>query len=289
LGPDFIEGSERFEGWHSSYRRGICQQLDDLVVQGWDADQVMPGDLRFYGSRACHWQATSCVPGKNHIVLTRACWFSGVDWVNKFPTSDSLDDLAQPFQDNVRKFKAALEAVGAHVHIIATYRPAERAYLMHYAWHIAYGLDPRDVPVDEMPVRICWVHRDANGNFDIGASIKAAKEMVGGPGCPNFPGPLHGYCMKDDAVFDFDATMAQVISGRPQRHVTQHFSSLAIDMTISWTGDLTITNGDGKQVPPITTTPRDANNPDLGKVGETYHVFKVQQPSDPGHWSANGH
>ena len=178
----------------------------------------------------------------------------------------------------------------ADVHINATYRPAERAYLMHYAWRIAVGgLDPGDVPVGQMPVRICWVHRDANGNFDIGASKNAAREMVGGPGCPVFPGPHKGYCMKDEAVFDFDATMAQVISGRPQRNVTQHFSSLAIDMTISWgPGDLTITNGDGKQVT-ISTTPQDGNNSDLGKVGATYNVFKVQQLSDPGHWSANGH
>jgi hypothetical protein len=68
---------------------------------------------------------------------------SGKDWVNKFPTSKSVADLDPTFGANVSKFLAALAAAGASVAINATYRPKERAYLMHYAFRIArQGLSP---------------------------------------------------------------------------------------------------------------------------------------------------
>jgi hypothetical protein len=72
---------------------------------------------------------------------------AGPDWCSQFPTSTSLDDLQQPFQENCRKFIAELEERGAVVKISATYRPPERAYLMHYCCMIAQGKqDPALVP-----------------------------------------------------------------------------------------------------------------------------------------------
>src|SRR5579871_6583979 len=88
---------------------------------------------------------------------------SGVLWVAKFPTSVSLDDLAEPFRSNAKKFIAALRAAGATVSIQATLRPPQRAYLMHWSFQIAGGLDPEKAPV-LAEVEIDWVHRDAAGN-----------------------------------------------------------------------------------------------------------------------------
>ena len=69
---------------------------------------------------------------------------SGASWVSQFPTSKDVEDLASPFKDDLKEFLAALSAAGATVEISATYRPKERAFLMHYAFAIARkGLNPR--------------------------------------------------------------------------------------------------------------------------------------------------
>jgi hypothetical protein len=74
-----------------------------------------------------------------------------------YPTSRSLTDLAEPFQSSVRKFLAALTARGCSFTISATYRPAERAALMHYAWRIAKeGLLPSQAPAQIGDVQIDW-------------------------------------------------------------------------------------------------------------------------------------
>ena len=64
---------------------------------------------------------------------------SGPAWVSRYPTSRSIDDLEAGFRSKVRNFIGSIEAAGGQVSISATRRPAERAYLMHYAWKIANG------------------------------------------------------------------------------------------------------------------------------------------------------
>jgi hypothetical protein len=76
---------------------------------------------------------------------------AGPAWVAQFPTSRSLDDLVSPFKENCQAFIAAIQAQGGEVEISATYRPPERAYLMHYCCCIApengeAGMDPDAVP-----------------------------------------------------------------------------------------------------------------------------------------------
>ena len=61
---------------------------------------------------------------------------SGSVWVPRFPTSRTTDTLTPAFQASVDAFKAAMEAGGANVEIDATFRPKERAYLMHWAHKI---------------------------------------------------------------------------------------------------------------------------------------------------------
>jgi D-alanyl-D-alanine dipeptidase len=181
---------------------------------------------------------------------------SGASWVNQFPTSKDVDDLASPFKENVKEFIAALKAAGATVEISATYRPKERAFLMHYAFAIARkGLNPTAVP-KLAGVDIDWVHRKANGAIDQAASKDAAEDMVDAYG----------------------------IVYEPALN-SNHTARLAIDMTITWDGTLTVKNANDKDVK-ITGTPRTGQNSTLIKVGATYGVLKLK--SDPPHWSEDG-
>lgn len=199
-------------------------------------------------------------------ILAPANELSGADWVDRFPTSRDVSDLVAPFQTNVQNFLNALTAAGATCHISATLRPPQRAYLMHYAWKIAKnGLNPASVPAYSGPgdpVNIDWVHRNAKGRVNRAASKAAARAMVA------------GYGLKHIAALD----------GR-------HLYGRAIDITISWEGNLTIKNASGEDVV-IRSTPRTgADNHDLHKVGATYNVIKLVSPKhpDPPHWSDDGH
>jgi hypothetical protein len=118
---------------------------------------------------------------------------SGSEWVARFPTSASVDDLADPSKSNVQNFLSALNVAGASVTITATLRPPQRAYLMHWSWHIAKGLDDAsDAPAMD-GVDITWVHPD-------GTSVQAAQDMVDGYGMAyanlepyQRPSHRHGY------------------------------------------------------------------------------------------------
>ncbi len=181
---------------------------------------------------------------------------SGSSWVSQFPTSKDVEDLIPPFRDNVKRFLKALTDAGCNITISATYRPRERAYLMHYAYRIAReGLSPLNVPA-LAGLYIQWDHRKGNGQLDLVASRNAAEDMVLGYG----------------------------IAFRPALN-SNHTRRLAIDMTLAWTGTLKVKNAGGQLVS-ITSTPRTGQNGDLVKVGATYQVIKLQ--SDPPHWSADG-
>ncbi len=187
---------------------------------------------------------------------------SGRAWVAQFPTGVSTNDLKEPFKTSAENFLKALTNAGASYTINATFRPIQRAYLMHYAYAIARdGENPASVPAYSGTgdaVNIDWVHRQANGKVDRAASKAAAEEMV------------VAYKM---------AYTAALIS----RHTEGH----AMDIDISWDGDLSIKNASGKIVV-IKTTPRDGeDNAKLHALGKTYGV--VKHPTDPPHWSTDGH
>lgn len=178
---------------------------------------------------------------------------SGNSWVAEFPTSILISDLSPTFQGNVLTFISALKAGQAQVSINATYRPRERAYLMHWAYKIAKGqVNPESVP-SMKGVDICWVHRNVAGDIDLSSSRQAAQQMVNAYGIVYAPAL-----------------------------VSRHTERLAIDMNISWPNELNI-NG-----VTIKTTPRTGSgNTDLHSVGATYNVLKLA--SDPPHWSDDGH
>jgi hypothetical protein len=187
---------------------------------------------------------------------------SGPEWVSQFPTSKSEDDLVEPFRTNAKNFLSALSDCSAEITISATYRPPQRAYLMHYCFQIANNnLDPALVdPYNGIgdPVDIDWVHLDPIlGNPDPAASRAAAAAMV------------HAYGIAYGPVL-----------------VTRHSEGLAIDMNISWSGILTIVDGTGNAVT-IASLPRTGANADLQAVGKSYGVIKLA--TDPPHWSSDGH
>jgi len=182
---------------------------------------------------------------------------SGAQWVTKFPGSLKVEDLDDDFQSKVEAFHVALKDASAVTTITSTLRPPERAYLMHWSWKIArQDFDPKQVPA-KAGVDIEWWHGDA------ATSKKKAQEMVDGYGIQNLQ-------------------VAPALNSR-------HTEGKAIDMQVSWTGDLKIKKKDGT-VATITSTPRDSTNPDLIEVAKTYgviHFADVQK--DKVHWSTDGH
>jgi len=177
---------------------------------------------------------------------------SGPQWCQKFPGSNSPDALLPDFRGRVWAFISAMERGGAQVRISATFRPPERAYLMHWCWRIAEsGWHPGDVP--HMPkVDIDWTH---DGND--AAAQAAAHAMV------------KTYNLEVQPSLD-----------------SRHCHRRAIDMTISWHDALTILDFDAREHH-ITSTPRNGLNKELVRVGESFRVFKLL--SDPPHWSDDGH
>lgn len=176
---------------------------------------------------------------------------SGPQWVQRFPGSRSIFDTKPPFLDKLSKFHQALSDSGAQVSISATFRPPERAYLMHFAFKIANRkIDARQVP-PMAGVNIQWFHGDD------ASSRAAAAQMVAA----------------------YRIAFAPVL-------VSRHTQGLAIDMTITWAGTLRIKDASG--VVHGIGAPRNGNtNKALHNVGATYGVIKLA--SDPPHWSNDGH
>ena len=196
----------------------------------------------------------SNTPGSSSVVFQQ----SGGHWVSQFPTSTSVDDLTNPFRDNVARFISALRDAGATVEIAATFRPPQRAYLMHFSFAIAReSANPRSVP--SLPgVNIQWAHSATGGKVDLKASKLGAEEMVQG----------------------YEIVYRPALTSR-------HTEGKAIDMNIKWDGNLSIVNGKGKKIT-ISSTPRSGSgNNQLHQVGASYGVVKLL--SDAPHWSSDGH
>lgn len=181
---------------------------------------------------------------------------SGAQWCARFPRSKSIATLQPKFQLAVSDFLWALENATAECLIANTYRPKEACYLMNSAWRVWKGrIKPEAVP--EMPaVHIEWVHKTKE------ESIIAAYEM----------------CVGYRITRLEDAPALE----------SNHTKGLAIDVSISWSGTLTVKDGQGHDVV-IDTLPRDNMNQDLWKVGASYGVVRYHRPEkDKPHWSANG-
>lgn len=187
---------------------------------------------------------------------------SGVRWVERYRGSTSLRDLRGSFRDRAEAFVEALRAAGANVTIAATFRPPQRAYLMHWSWLIVKrDLDPAQVPAMD-GVDVIWTHEDAAGNYSRTLSVAAAREMV----------------------YGFNIQGLGVAPALQSRHTLGY----GIDMNIRWSGTLTIPDADGNLIQ-IQTSPRSGLNLQLRRVGESYGVIKYNRAGrDDPHWSDNG-
>ena len=179
--------------------------------------------------------------------------------VSSFPGSSQVNDLEPSFGAKTQKFIDAINNAGGKVDITSTKRPPERAYMMHWAWRIVNeNYDASKVPPIKGAGNWCidWWHGDQ------ATSKAAAQEMV-------------------------DGFAIQNLNTRPSL-TSHHIRGVAIDMKISWPGDLTIEKADGTPVT-ITTTPRDATNKELIAVGQTYGVIHFKNiMADKVHWSIDG-
>jgi predicted chitinase len=175
---------------------------------------------------------------------------SGPHWVVRYPTSREIDDLDPAFAKSVTRFVSALREAGARVKISATWRPKERAWLMHWAWNVWKGIaKPEEVPrIDGMLIN--WVHPT------LARSRRAAREMV------------QGYGMVRRAALN-----------------SRHIDRRAIDMTISWEGGLALADAGGV-TRNIQSMPRNGSNPEVVAIGASYGVVKLV--TDPPHWSDDG-
>lgn len=186
---------------------------------------------------------------------------SGSAWVARFPGSKSVDDLNDPFKSNVKRFIAALHEAGISTSIESTYRPVERAYLMHWSWKIVNKkVSPKDVPA-KAGVNIKWVHDNDDANYS--KSIAGARAMVNGYGISNL-------------------NVAPALN-------SNHTAGNAIDLATSWSkASVVITDANGKKVT-IDSGAKNSTNPTLISVAKTYGlVHYTPVNDDKNHFSPNG-
>lgn len=181
---------------------------------------------------------------------------SGAQWCPRYPRSNSIVTLQPQFQLAVSSFLWALENAGANVPVANTFRPKEACYLMNSAWMI-WKKKTTPEAVKSMPgVNIEWVHKTKEESIDAAYSMCVGYKIIK---------------LQDAPALD-----------------SNHTKGLAIDVSISWAGTLTVVDGQGKEVV-IDSLPRDNMNRELWKVGASYGVMRYYHPEkDRPHWSVDG-
>ncbi|GEM_PF-2395587 len=198
-------------------------------------------------------------------------------WVFEYPGSDETRDLSEPFATNVDRFFHALFIAAVDYPFsnlrwtfTSTFRPAKRAYLMHFASKISSLLidaesvppfDPATVSADDPfkgSLDINWVHYKANGEQDLLTTVMAAYAMESAYGIV-YPPALQ----------------------------SRHTQGLAIDVKILWDDDFSIKLPDGSLMPIPKNPGNGAQSTALHAAGATFGVIKLG--SDPPHWSSDGH
>lgn len=187
---------------------------------------------------------------------------SNRSWVSEYRTPNTIQELRQPFRGYVEAFVSALRAAGAKVSVNASYRHPKRAYLMRWSWKITRNhVKPEAVPaMDGVPISLA--HYDKDEKYLHEQSISAARDMV--------------------SAFQMERL------GVPPSLKSRHVFRSGIDMSISWTGDLTIPDAFGHIVT-IRTFPRTGMNAQLHRVGASYGAIKYNRSGrDDPHWSDTG-
>lgn len=133
---------------------------------------------------------------------------------------------------------------------------------MHWCWRIVnQNVNPADVPT-MAGVNINWVHEGRTPHEARQRGIAAANEMV----------------------IEFNIQRLGVAPALRSRHML----GFGIDMTIQWSGALSIADAEGNVVV-IESIPRTGLNQQLHRVGASYGVIKYNRSGrDDPHWSDNG-
>lgn len=118
----------------------------------------------------------SAPPPEPNLPAAAARQPAGSAWVARYPASSTVETLEPEFRGRVTRFRDALTKAGVRVTVLASWRPPERAWLMHWAWLIAKKqVAPASVPVHpSLPIQ-----------WDLGSlepSIAASQAMVDGFG-----------------------------------------------------------------------------------------------------------
>lgn len=218
---------------------------------------------------------------------------SGSHWCPRFNVRTTTDHLQSPFHENFMAFLSAIQNArmttfpedpiynntAPVVQINSVFRPAARAYLMHYCCEISdyYGrISPESLALYLLSIprfssqniqvpqidpsasfEISWAHFHENGSVDVDESFRAAQAMMSGYDI------VHGPAL-----------------------ISNHTKGLAVDMTFSWQGTLNIATHDGQTVS-VSGPGSSKTNSSLWTVGRGYQVLKLAE--DPPHWSSNGH
>jgi hypothetical protein len=225
---------------------------------------------------------------------------SGPGWCERFPGSAGLTNSSNSFYPKIKGFLDALWRSSATVHISSGHRPEQRQYLMYWCWRIAReGLwlettaPCGSIRIPEEP-QVTWYPPNLPTPYVPSTAYPAPCEIIWA-----WPSPLRpvrirnctrgcpGHLTSRGDCTAAAGAMVQAFRlrygpGRESRHV----GGRAVDLAISWSGDLTIRRKDGKSVT-ITSLPRNGENLDLHRVGATYGVHKLV--ADPPHWSEDGH
>jgi hypothetical protein len=184
---------------------------------------------------------------------------SGASWCAQYPTGTTIAELTDSTsQANVQAFRdamvaAATPANGLNISINATYRPPERAHLMHYSFNVHNGsTSPADANTASAAagIAINWDHGD------LATSRAKAGEMV----------------------------TKYAIAYAPALH-SRHTEGKAIDWDITWSGSLMIAKQG--ETAKLDCTGDGTSSANLHAVGASYGVHKLA--SDPPHWSTDGH
>jgi hypothetical protein len=229
---------------------GAIRRYQEMVLDMSAPDgRIDPGGRTWTSLSAGTGVQAPPAPAAGKASLSGSAWWH-TNQAN-FPNSSKLADLASPFREKAIAFIDALKAAGAQVSVTSTLRNPTRAYLMHYSGKVAGGaVAPSAVPA-KSGCPIVWDH----GN--LAQSKAAAQEMY--------------------RLFNikFPASLTSL-----------HIEGQAVDMTIGWTGILSIADANGK-VHAIGAPRSGETNHELHAVGATYGVHKLL--SDAPHWSSTGH
>lgn len=170
----------------------------------------------------------------------------------KYQNRRGLEYLEGSFKENATRFVSAMRKAGATISIGSTLRHKTRAHLMHYSWQLSKGnVRAADVP-SLSGLSIEWDHSDES------ASRKAAGKM------------------KQLFNMAYNASLTS-------NHIRGH----AVDMTITWKGDLTVEIPGRVEAEVIRSSPRNgAGNRQLHQLGREFGLKKLVK--DAPHWSHNG-